>query len=217
MTAVGKILADGLEILGKTLDISALLSGDKFPGFTAADQALLLTRLATVLSVGMALGDEANRIIGDWQTVVKPALSNLGKTLKSALDGAEAVLDINSLLGGKTAPTFDLSVLMTRLALVLAAGMALGDKANEVIGSWTIIVKPALDNLGKTLKSSLDVATSVLDFSDLQSRLLSFRGFDMRLLGPKIDLLISSAIAIAQEFGTKAANAQIKEEWQKAP
>jgi hypothetical protein len=94
--------------------------------------------------------------------------------------------------------------------------MALGDKANEVIGSWTIIVKPALDNLGKTLKSSLDVATSVLDFSDLQSRLLSFRGFDMRLLGPKIDLLISSAIAIAQEFGTKAANAQIKEEWQKA-
>ena len=101
-----------------------------------------LTRLATVLSVGMALGDEANRIIGDWQTVVKPAPTNLGKTLKSALDGAEAVLDINSLLGGKTAPTFDLSVLMTRLALVLAAGMALGTRLTRSLVHGRLSLSP---------------------------------------------------------------------------
>jgi hypothetical protein len=38
----------------------------------------------------------------------------------------------------------------------------------------------------------------------------------MRVLGPKIDLLIQGAIAVAQAFGQKAQDAGIKEEWEKA-
>lgn len=215
LASLASILKSDLDTAGSVLDLSDLLSGDKFPDL-ASLQSTLTARLATVLTVGMALADEANRVIGQWATTVKPSLANLARILKSDLEAAGAVLDLNALLGGKTFPTPDLSLLTNRLETVLRAGMALGDKANEAIGAWNIVVKPALDNLGKTLKSSLDVVGSVLDFSELQSRLASFRGLDMRVVGPKLDMIIASAIAVAQQFGQRAANAGIKEEWQKA-
>lgn len=210
---LGSVLKGSLEAATTALDLNKLLGGTVAPVF---DVAVLKQRLASALQAGKDLGDQANATLGEWDIKVKESLGRLGSVLKGSLEAATTTLDINALLGGKTAPTFDVAVLKTRLALALQAGKELADEANRVIGEWDIKVKDSLSHLGTVLKDGLDVATSVLDFSELQSKLLNFRGFDMTLWGPKLDLIIAGAIAVAQEFGRRAAGAGIQQAWQDA-
>ena len=213
LTHLGAVLKDSLDAATTTLDLQSLLGGKVFPVF---DVALLRARLAAALTAGKELADEADRVLATWDVKVKDSLSRLGAVLKGSLEAATTTLDLNALLGGAVAPVFDIAVLKQRLAQALSAGKDLSDEADRALAEWDIKVNESLTHLGAVLKSSLEAASAVLDFSDLQSRLLTFRGFDMRVLGPKIDLLIASAIAVAQEFGQRAAASPIKDEWAKA-
>jgi hypothetical protein len=60
------------------------------------------------------------------------------------------------------------------------------------------------------------VIKEVLDFSELTDEIASFRGFDMSVIGPKLALIFSAAVAIAKEFGRRASTSGIKEAWVEA-
>jgi hypothetical protein len=106
--------------------------------------------------------------------------------------------DLGKLLGGDTAPTFDISTLTARLDTVLQAGKALAEQANTTMGTWDMEVKPAWDRLGKVLGAALDSAGRVLDINGL----LGGKEF------PSLDLaLIKSRLADLIRDGTQIADA----------
>lgn len=206
LLVLGRILGDVLGIAGDALDLGSLLSPEKFPVF---DLALLKTRLVSLLTSGKELASTANAVMGTWTLEVAPGFGVLGTVLGDSLGSAKDVLDLNSLLSADKFPSFDTTLLVTRLALVLVLGKALTDEAQRVIGAWTIEALPALGEMGKIVGDGLSLIKDVLDLSKLAPTLASFTGLNMAVLGPKIDLLIANAIAIADQFGRKAKDANI--------
>jgi hypothetical protein len=216
--ALKGVLSDSLSIAKDTLDTVGTLGGEKFPDLSAGVLDALKARLAALVGAGRDLAVAANTALGTWQMQVGPGWTALKGVLSDSLSVAKDTLDSVALLGADKFPDVagSLSVVRTRLEELVRAGRDLAQAANTALGTWTMTVAPGWAALKSALGDSLGVVKDTLDFASLQVDLLAFRGFDMTRLGPKIDLLIQGAVAVARQFGEKAAQANIKAEWQKA-
>lgn len=206
------IIAKATDVITNTLDLNTLLGGKVPPRFNLP---VLTSRIQTVVWIGTQLAQAAIAGIGTWQGEVNPAFEDLKGILSGGLGIIKDVLDMNTLLG-KEPPVFNVTDLVGRVGSVVYTGTLLATAANNAIGTWRVEVIGNFTDLGKILSDGLGIIKDVLDFAKLGPALASFRGLDMGVLGPKLDLLISNAIAIAQEFGRKATSANIPEAFAKA-
>jgi hypothetical protein len=166
MSAVGTVLASGLEIVSKTLDIVAQLSGDKFPPLTGDALAKILIRLEDTLKAGKAMSVVALNLAKEWDTKVNPVMGVVGSVLSAGLEVVSKTLDIVGQLSGEKFPDVKgaaLQTILTRLGDVLKAGYDIATTAVEVAMSWDIKVVPAMTTVGTILAASLDIISKTLD------------------------------------------------------
>jgi phage-related protein len=165
-TALGKVIADALGIVKNALDLAASLMGDKFPDL-AANQALMETRLRTVLKIAKDLAGIANRAIGTWSVEVAPGWDALGKVMSNALGVVKNTLDMAASLIGDKFPNLaaNQSVMETRLGAVLTSAKALAQLANTAITGWNVEVAAGWDALGKVISAALGIVKNTLDLA----------------------------------------------------
>jgi hypothetical protein len=166
MDAVGKILASGLDIVSKTLDIVGQLGGEKFPPLTGDALARILVRLEDVLAAGKAISQVATTVASEWKATVNPVMDAVGKILASGLDIVSKTLNIVGQLSGDKFPSLTgdaLARILVRLEDTLTAGKAIARVATDTAREWQATVNPVMDTVGKILASSLEIISKTLD------------------------------------------------------
>lgn len=103
-TKLKSVLSDSLSIVRDTLDLTALLGGEKFPDLSDAVMSILKTRLGQLIKAGQELAVEANTAMGAWSLDVAPGFTTLKNVLSDSLSIAKDALDLVGTLGGEKFP-----------------------------------------------------------------------------------------------------------------
>ena len=208
MALVGKVLADSLDIIGKTLDIVTQLGGEKFPPFDDVMMRPVLDRLASVLKAGKDIADRAVAVAVGWSLTVPPAMDTVGKALGEGLTIIKNVLEFNDLKAAIVSfKPLDMNTYGAKIDQIFLAAEQLASRFVEKAKAAGIskAMQDAADALAKVfgdaagaIKGTIEMTAQLLDPETQIPSIGQIEG--------KLNAVLNLVEAVTRRFADKAAS-----------